>query len=231
MQKDERSWKVLKKWVFIFLPMKHKSGHTISTRDFSDKLTSDLISQSYLPSQFQVDFLSCTCYKLLEYKWIDKPYFLVFLNKWVSNICLMKQTTHLIMWSCEGNLKVNMLKVNKGTSKYDDLQPMLLCFLPLWDLPGCILKIGEALGKVLVNPPCFYTDHRWKGYQQGLGLTKKIPVARNKPVLTRMVGVVALSTQQFILPNVWLECGGNVGNQGLYMYFFAFLTTRLVAFH
>ena len=35
------------------------------------------------------------------------------------------------------------------TSKYDDLQPMLLCFLPFWDFPGCILNIGEALTQPL----------------------------------------------------------------------------------
>ena len=49
---------------------------------------------------------------ILSKKWRDKPYFSVFPKEWVSNICLMKKTTHLVMWSCEGNLKVNMLRVN-----------------------------------------------------------------------------------------------------------------------
>ena len=89
--------------------MKHKSGHIISTKDFSNKLTSHLNSPSYLalktrwsslthsyiplgneykelPSQFQVDFLSCTCYKQLEDKWSDKLYFSACLSKWVSII-------------------------------------------------------------------------------------------------------------------------------------------------
>ena len=60
-------------------------------------------------------------------------------------------------------------------------------------------QIGEALGEVLVDPPCFYTDHRWREHQQGLGLPEKPPVPSNKPV-TRMVGVVALSTQGCIVP-------------------------------
>ena len=107
-----------------------------------------------------------------------------------------------------------------GTSKYGNLQAILLCFLPFWDLPGCILKIGEALGEIIVNPPCFYTDHRGRGHKQGLGLPEKLPVPRNKSVLTRMIGVVALSTQQCIAPNVLLECDGNVGKEGFYMCFF-----------
>ena len=48
MQKDERRCEVLNKWELLLLLMKHKSGHTISTRDFNDKLTSDLNSPSYL---------------------------------------------------------------------------------------------------------------------------------------------------------------------------------------
>ena len=145
----------------------------------------------------------------------------------MSQQYLFDETNHTVMWSCEGNLKVNMLKVNKGTSKYDDLQPMLLWFLPLWDLPGCILKIGEALGEVLVNPPCFYTDHRWTGHKQGLGLPEKLPVPSNKPVLTRMVGVVAMYCTQCAVGMGW-QCWKP---WFLYVFFFAFLTTRLVAFH
>ena len=123
---------------------------------------------------------------------------------------------------------------------------MLLYFLPLTD---CILKIGEALGEVLVKPLCIYTDLLLRGHQQGLGLSEKPPVPTNKPVLTRMVGIVALSAQGCIVPlistssptnkvnhwgqsqinsqetriNVLLECDGNVGNQGFYMYFLFFL--------
>ena len=67
-------------------------------------------------------------------------------------------------------------------------------------MPGCILKIKEALGEVVVNPPCFYTDHIWRGHQQGLGLPEKALVPSNKPVLTGMVGVVALTTQGCIVP-------------------------------
>ena len=40
--------------------MRHKSGHTISTRDFSDKLTSDLNSPSYLAVKNKVMFLKQT---------------------------------------------------------------------------------------------------------------------------------------------------------------------------
>ena len=39
--------------------MKHKSGNKISTRDFSNKLTSDLNSPSYLASKNKVVSLVC----------------------------------------------------------------------------------------------------------------------------------------------------------------------------
>ena len=101
------------------------------------------------------------------------------------------------MWSCEGNLKVNMLRVNN--QKQANMMTYNLCYCVFFLSEICILKIGETLGEVLVNPPCIYTDNIWRGHQQGLGLSEKPPVPTNIPVLTRMVGIVALSTQGSIV--------------------------------
>ena len=46
----------LKKWGVIFIPTKHKNGHRFSTRDFSNKMTSDLNSLSYLAPKNKVVF-------------------------------------------------------------------------------------------------------------------------------------------------------------------------------
>ena len=45
--------------------MKHKSGYTISTRDFGDKLTSDLNSPTYLALKNKIMSLS----KFLHTSW------------------------------------------------------------------------------------------------------------------------------------------------------------------
>ena len=88
VQIDERSRKKLKKWGVIFLPMKHKSGHKFSTKDFCNKLTSDLNSPIHLASKNKVVSLN---------KFVHTPW----RNEWESeNSRRFSEFGHISIFPC-----------------------------------------------------------------------------------------------------------------------------------